>query len=210
MSSSASIRVSPAARWDLHDRALQALLQRLDADPAEAGDKYEQLRRGLIKMFERRGALVPDQCADETIDRVAGKLAHGAVVDDLFKFAHGVARLVWLEQGRRPAARETPFDIESTPMPLPTRVEPVSDDDDPRLACFERCLSTLGGEARELILKYYVDVRPDRIRARATLARALGLSRNALRSRAQRIRDRLERCTMACIARRLPGRRHDD
>lgn len=195
----------PSAGWDLHDRALRALLARLDSDLAAAGEKYEQLRRGLVKLFERRGATVPDVCADAAIDRIARKLDRGEDVDDVFRFAHGVARLVWLEQGRRPQAREVELDVA---FALPDQA-PTLEPDDPRTPCFEECLRTLESEARALILKYYVDTRPDRIRARASLASSLGLTPNALRSRAQRIRDRLERCTIACAGKPPLTEDHD-
>lgn len=195
----------PSASWDLHDRALRALLARLDVDPTAAGEKYEQLRRGLVKVFERRGALAPDACADDTIDRVARKLDRGEAIEDVLKFAHGVARLIWLEQSRRPQARETELDVA---LGVPD-VSGATDAEDPRLPCFERCLGDLDPDARDLILKYYVDARPDRIRARATLASALGLTQNALRSRAQRIRDRLEQCTIACAGEPPPVKSHD-
>jgi DNA-directed RNA polymerase specialized sigma24 family protein len=186
------------ARWDLDDRALQGLLARLDTDPAAAGEKYEQLHRGLVKIFERRGAPAPDMCADETIDRVARKLDSGATIDNVVAFAYGVARLIWLEQRRRPESREIGLD---TAIDRPAATV-GRDADDPRLACLERCLGELDADARHLILKYYVDARRNRISARAALATELGLTQNALRSRAQRIRDRLERCTNACADQR--------
>ncbi len=194
----------PSTRWELDDRALRGLLARLDASPAVAGEKYEQLRRGLVKIFDWRGAPAPEACADETIDRVARKLDGGEVIEDVIKFAHGVARLVWLEQNRRPEAREIGLDVA---IGLPNAA--VDDADDQRLSCLERCLGELDAEARDLILKYYVDARRDRIRARAAMASTLGLTQNALRSRAQRIRDRLERCTVACAEQHAPVEGHD-
>lgn len=184
----------PSTGWNLHDRALRALLVRLDPDPTRAGEKYEHLRRALVKIFDWRGVAAPDACADVTIDRVARKLDVGAVIDDVTAFAYGVARLVALEQSRRPETRHVSLDeaigIEGVP--------PDPSEDDERLPCLERCLGELDTDARALILSYYVHARHDRIRARAALASRMGLTQNALRSRAQRIRDRLERCTNAC------------
>jgi len=40
----------------------------------------------------------------------------------------------------------------------------------------------------------------DRIDSRKAIARRLGLSESALRNRAQRLRDRLERCLAECTA----------
>jgi DNA-directed RNA polymerase specialized sigma24 family protein len=193
----------PSAGWELDGRALRGLLARLDGNPSVAGEKYEQLRRGLVKMFDWRGAAMPEACADETIDRVARKLDSGTAIDDVVKFAHGVARLVLLERQRRPEARE--IGVEHAFEQAPAMV----DREDPRLACLERCLEALDAPARELIVKYYVDARGDRIRGRAAMATSLGLTQNALRSRAQRIRDRLERCTAACAERQRSMGSHD-
>ena len=41
------------------------LLERLHADPEQAGHEYERLRRALVKFFDWRGVPVPDECADE-------------------------------------------------------------------------------------------------------------------------------------------------
>ena len=62
-----------------------------------------------------------------------------------------------------------------------------------------------GADARTLILEYYQDQRRQKINRRVRLATQLGLSANALRSRAQRVRDGLERCVRACAAGRATG-----
>ena len=61
----------------LNAPAFQRLLARLDADPARAGERYEDLRRTLVRFFEWRGAPFPDDHADETFDRVARRLDEG-------------------------------------------------------------------------------------------------------------------------------------
>jgi DNA-directed RNA polymerase specialized sigma24 family protein len=60
--------------------------------------------------------------------------------------------------------------------------------------CFERCLAELPADGRALILEYYAAEGRLKIDGRKRLAAALGLSDTALRNRAQRLRDRLERC----------------
>ncbi|HEV8367877.1 MAG TPA: hypothetical protein VGQ39_08000 [Pyrinomonadaceae bacterium] len=44
------------------------LLQRLDPDREQAGEKYEELRRTLIRFFEWRGAPYPEEHADENLE----------------------------------------------------------------------------------------------------------------------------------------------
>ncbi|MGH9330319.1 MAG: RNA polymerase sigma factor, partial [Vicinamibacterales bacterium] len=47
------------------------LLERLDPDPDRAAAAYERLRAALEKFFDWHGAWPPEECADETLDRLA-------------------------------------------------------------------------------------------------------------------------------------------
>ncbi|HET8644782.1 MAG TPA: hypothetical protein VFO85_04800, partial [Vicinamibacteria bacterium] len=169
----------------------------LDPDPEAAGVLYEDLRRTLVKFFDWRGSWAPEEGADETLDRLARKLEAGQPVEDPRSYAHGVARMVLLEQWRRPALRTALTDlreIERIPAPDPP-------EGGGRAGCLERCLAQLPAEGRELILAYYTAEGRAKIENRRRLAASLGLNEAALRSRAQRLRGRLERC-MGCP----PGR----
>ena len=84
--------------------------------------------------------------------------------------------------------------VEVTAAPPPQPEPPLSQ-------CFDRCLDTLPADGRRLILQYYTHAPRGQIAARAAMARDLTLSPNALRSRAQRLRDRLERCVGECLER---------
>ncbi|HET9314978.1 MAG TPA: hypothetical protein VFQ51_05285 [Vicinamibacteria bacterium] len=194
-----------AGRTDSGARALTAealsrLLAGLHHDRERAGEAYEALRRTLVKFFDWRGATHPDECADETLDRLARKLGEGATIDDPARFARGIARLVLLERWRRPEARAVRGD-DALVARVPAPAAPDPPEAEPRSACFERCLKELPSDGRELILAYYADAGRVRIEARRRLADAMRLTENALRSRAQRIRDRLERCTARCVER---------
>jgi DNA-directed RNA polymerase specialized sigma24 family protein len=180
--------------WELTASALDRLLVRLDPDAARGAEAYEALRLTLTRFFDWRGAHFPDECADETLNRLARRLDEGADVADLRGFALGIARLVLLEQSRSPQRRQDELDEQRIgPAPIVER-EP-----DARLHdCLERCLASLPDDARTLILEYYQDHRRQKIDRRVRLATQLGLTANALRSRAQRVRDRLERCVRAC------------
>jgi DNA-directed RNA polymerase specialized sigma24 family protein len=181
------------SRWQLSDGALQRLLARLDADPERAGERYEALRRTLLKYFEWRGALEPDTCADETLDRVARKIEQGAEVPDLRSFAYGIARLIVLERARSMAARQVTLDHVSDMLTAP---EPAREA--PMMTCLDRCLAELPDAGRTIILGYYADERRTKIDRRQQLARELGVTAAALRNRAQRLRDRLSDCIMRC------------
>jgi DNA-directed RNA polymerase specialized sigma24 family protein len=182
--------------WELTASALERLLARLDADPGRAAEAYEALRLSLTRFFDWRGAHFPDECADETMNRLARRLDEGSEVTDLRAFALGIGRLVLLEYARSPQVRQDELD-EQRIGPVPS----LERDPDPRLhECLESCLASLPADARTLILEYYRDQRRQKIDRRVHLAGQLGLSASALRSRAQRVRDRLERCVRACAA----------
>jgi DNA-directed RNA polymerase specialized sigma24 family protein len=175
--------------------ALARLLDRLGPDRERAAAAYENLQQTLVKFFDWRGARSPEECADETLDRLARRLDEGSPVDDVKSFALGIARLVLLEHWRRPETRMVPAEEAG----LDDLAAPEPWEDSPRLACLERCLEELPREARELVLGYYVSERRAKIDNRRRLAAALGLSDNALRSRVQRLRDRLESCIARCL-----------
>jgi DNA-directed RNA polymerase specialized sigma24 family protein len=174
---------------------LARLLARLAPDEELAGREYERLRRTLIKFFDWRGASPSDECADLTIDRLARKLQDTAV-DDLWNYAHGIARMVLLEHRRRPAMSS----IDAAAHPSTAHSSPAPEEDGPLHECFDRCLAALTAESRTLILGYYQGERSAKIANRRRMAEELKLSENALRSRVQRVRDRLEHCVRGCTA----------
>ena len=83
--------------WVLTSESFGKLLARLDTDPEVAGEKYEALRRMLVKFFGWRGAPFPEEHADETLNRVTRKLDEGLVIKDMPGYCYGVARLLYLE-----------------------------------------------------------------------------------------------------------------
>jgi DNA-directed RNA polymerase specialized sigma24 family protein len=174
---------------------LARLLTRLHPDADEAGLEYERLRRALVRFFDWRGAMAPEDCADEAIDRLARKLEE-IVVDDVRGYAHGIARLVLLERRRAPVFSS----IEDQSAVTRAIVAPLSNEDNLVHDCFERCLAALPEDGRSLVLRYYEGEGLAKAVHRRQLAATLGLSENALRSRIQRVRDRLERCLEECVS----------
>ena len=53
----------------------ERLLTWLDSDPDRAGELYERIRWRLIAILASRACHIPEELADETIDRVAGRVA---------------------------------------------------------------------------------------------------------------------------------------
>jgi DNA-directed RNA polymerase specialized sigma24 family protein len=202
-----------AGRHGLGGSGFERLLALLDADRERAGERYEVIRRKLTKFFEWRGCLRPDELADETIDRVARRLADGELIlaDDPAGYFHGVAQNVLRETWAR--ARREPEPLADAPE-VPEDRAPGAGEAlaERRLACLDRCLQRLAPESRRLVLAYYGEGHA--IRNRRALAAELGIAPNALRIRMHRLRARLEACVQACLVARetepSPGPRSDE
>jgi RNA polymerase sigma factor (sigma-70 family) len=183
---------------ELTAQAFIRLLERLGDDEEQAAKKYEDLRHTLIRSFEWRGAPFPEEHADETFNRLARKLDEGIEIRNLNDYTYTVARLVWLEALKEGHKRRAPLDeIEHEPVALDTSRETAEKEE--RLNCLDDCLDALPGESRVLIMEYYVDEKRGRIDRRRDLAERLGLRRDALANRAQRLRDKLEQCVTRCL-----------
>jgi len=176
--------------------ALEALLAALGPNRETAGVQYEEIRRKLVRLFEWRGCTSPDDLADETINRVARRMAEGVELRsaDPYGYFCGVAHLVYKEVMRR-QAREIAA-LESGDWPPPSSGEPPADH---RLAILTQCLQTLDTDQRRLVLEYHRD--ENHICTRKDLSRELGVPMNALRIRVHRLRRKLE----DCIAEKLRG-----
>lgn len=183
-------------RWTLTKTAFDGFLAMLDQDREEAGQKYERIRVRLVKYFQWRGAPAADLEADETINRVARKIEEGETVYNFNAYIYGVAKLVLAESFKGVYSKhqviEEAYDLEA-PRP----------DDDPdeseRRTCLDRCLASLSDQNRDLIIEYYQDEKHQKIERRRRLAAHLGVSPNALRISAHRIRVNLEACVRQCL-----------
>lgn len=177
--------------WRLTEEDFNGLLDWLDPNREEAGKKYEEIRRKLIKIFTCRGCSEPEALADETIDRVAKKVAEIAetYVGEPVRYFCGVAHNVHLEYLRKKAL-----------LPLPTLSNAEENDElEHELSCLERCMQKLTPDNRDLVLKYYQEEKRAKIDCRRQLAEQLGIALNALRIRAFRIRAALQECVQDCL-----------
>lgn len=182
--------------WVLTKEAFDRFLCLLDIDRDRAGQKYESVRLRLVKYFQWSGALEPDIEADETITRVTRKIEEGANVYNLNAYIQGVAKLVKAESLRNPNRKhlviEDAYDLTVTIQEEPDKSE--------RRKCLDRCLDKLPDESREIIITYYENEKGIRIECRKQLAAKLGVTQNALRINAHRIRMGLETCVRKCLA----------
>jgi DNA-directed RNA polymerase specialized sigma24 family protein len=177
-------------RWDITQDAFDHFLTWLDPDREQAGKKYEDIRRRLIKIFACRGCSASEDLADETINRVIRKsqeLADSYIGDPALYFC-GVARNVHLEY------------VKKNPVFPPVPAPDPPEQKELEYGCLEQCMNGLTAENRELILEYYKDERQAKIVHRRELAERLGVALNALRIRAHRIRTDLQKCVEGCLA----------
>jgi DNA-directed RNA polymerase specialized sigma24 family protein len=186
--------------WELTREAFAKLLDCLDADSQRAAERYESIRRTLVKFFDWRGSNISEELADETLNRLIRKLDEGDRIRDVATYSYGVARLVFLESLKGPASKHTPLEEAGELIAAADHfTEDYREDEDRQYECFEKCLESLPAGGRETILEYYKDERRAKIDHRRLLADRLGIPINALRSRAQRLRDRLEKCVEECL-----------
>lgn len=181
-------------KWLLTQEAFDQLLNSFSIDREQAGADYEIIRRKLVRFFEWRGIYAADECADETINRVARKILEGESIDNLTRYFYGVARLVLKEVIKD--RKRLPVSLEDAAPRLKEIQEESSAD--PCLDCLDKCLESLFPESRQLILDYYQEERRAKIELRQQLADRLRIPLNALRIRVHRIRVSLELCITEC------------
>jgi DNA-directed RNA polymerase specialized sigma24 family protein len=187
------VSARPSSPSVLTETSLERLLAALDGNRETAGQKYESLRRGVVRYFEWRGCWTPEEYADEALDRAARKLEAGAAIRDIYPYVLGVARFV-LKEFRRDQERQ-----EAALREFRQRTLPGESSERISLGCIERCLEALAADERELILAYYRDDKRQRIDNRKGLAELLGIPMCTLRMRAHRLRARLEVCVGDCM-----------
>jgi DNA-directed RNA polymerase specialized sigma24 family protein len=174
------------------------LLGWLDCDRDQAGQKYEEIRRGLVRFFATRGCTAPEELADLTLDRVAVKLSKIAddYIGDPSRYFYGVAKKIYREYLRRPPEHR----LSSRLLPLigVPRDEP-DEEHELEYECLERSMENLDSKDRELVLEYYRYEGQARIVHRKQMAQQLGIPGPALRLRAYRVRANLMNSMDTCI-----------
>ena len=188
------VQATPRQKWTLTQDAFDKLLVAFGGDRDSAGQKYLEIRNNLTRFFEWRGCSFPEDHADETINRMAKRVAEGEAILNHSGYAMGVARMLLLEinKGRQ---REQSALAEMGAMP---DVYVSEDDDESRLACLRDCLKTLSPDNRDLILQYYQGEKGEKIENRKKLLDRLGIPVNTLRMRALRLREKLQSCVEDC------------
>src|SRR5687767_2204062 len=184
-------------KWTLTQDAFDKLLLSFGDDRDSGGKKYLEIRNNLTRFFEWRGCPFPEDHADETINRIARRVADGEQIQNSAGYAMGVARLLVLEimKGRQ---REQVALNEITTTT--NEADTATDDIEGRIECLRQCLQGLSADNRQLIVEYYEGEKGDKIQNRKKLVEKLGIPVNTLRMRALRLRDRLQVCLEDCLA----------
>ena len=182
----------------------------LGSNVEDAGREYERIRGRLIKYFEWQKCSDPEQLADETINRVTRGLEDGKEIwtSNPLSFFYGVARNIAREQwGKQKTISLEQIGPGARHLRQQEENSEVEESQDEEIGCLEKCARTLPDAQRNLIISYYFGEKSMKIQRRKELADEFGISMNALRIRAHRIREELEACVAGCVARK--GSRKD-
>src|SRR5215510_2690189 len=139
-------------KWSLTQEAFNGLLGSLAPDRDVAAERYLEIRKNLVRLFEWRGCSTPEEYADEAINRCAKKIAEREEIRDVATYCVGIARMLLLEMSRERTKEARSLD--RTPEPYTPPTEPGSDPER-GVECLSRCLAELSPENRDLILNYY-------------------------------------------------------
>lgn len=184
----------PAARFS---EWFHILLGRLAGSDAGAL-AYERLRMRLVAFFRIRFPAQAEALADQCLDRLARRLADGTPVDSPERYALGIARLLVLEEDSR-QRKEQRVALEAT---RELELSRPDEEPDPAVPALRACLDSLHTETARFILEYYAaDDGAGRVERRQRLAENSGVTLNALRNRALRIRSALEKCVRSRLQR---------
>jgi DNA-directed RNA polymerase specialized sigma24 family protein len=177
------------------------LLSWLDEGHDSRGGRYVEIRRRLVGYFARKSCDLADALADETLNRVARRLAEEGSIAGVApaQYCYIVARFVFHEHLRESNRRHAAVaDLQARAAAQSDRADAVATE--ARLTCLDRCLDALDRDDRALILEYYQGEARERIERRRGLASRHALTGNALMIRASRLRTRLEQCVVECDA----------
>jgi DNA-directed RNA polymerase specialized sigma24 family protein len=189
----------PRRRWALTQEAFDKLLAALGPDRESAGKKYLEVRGNLLRFFEWRGCPLPEDHADETINRVAKRVFEGEEILNPTSYFHGAARMLLLEIHKEQAKERQALSELAQADYAVYEFEEL----EPRVECLERCLASLSQENRELILQYYQGEKGTKIENRKKLTDRFKIPINSLRMRAVRLREKLQACVLDCLQKKM-------
>ncbi len=179
-------------------------LRWLSPDDDKAANRYLEIRTEMVKKFIRKGSTNAEDLADETLDRVARKVAQEPdKYLNPMAYCHGVARNVWLEDIRKPPLEELAPEKFNAPQQEDWNLKECEEE------CMKERVDNLPERERHLIIQYFSFQGREKIVVRKRLAEGHGGLGN-LRTKACRIRmrlnDGLDECIEQCMNRRQSKR----
>jgi RNA polymerase sigma factor (sigma-70 family) len=185
----------------LHGEAFEQLLAWLNPDPEHAAGDYVRFHQRLTKLFAARGCRRPEECADETFNRVAQQVVAGKEIrtDNCVLYLEGVARYVLREEWAK--AQNDPGELDADKLfenDRSRRTDPA--EKERRQTCLDECLQRIPEDARLLILEYYSEDKRLKTDTREQMAKRLGIEKGVLRNRIFKLRNKLRSCVVACLA----------
>lgn len=183
-------------KWALTQEAFDKLLASFGEDRDSAAARYLEARDNLVQFFTWRGCPFPEDHADETINRVAKRMAEGEEVRNPFGYLTGVARMLLLEINKERAREHHALEEMARPQAIAAA---DSEETEARSGCLRVCLKNLSDENRELIIQYYQGEKGAKIENRKKLTERFRIPVNTLRMRALRLRDKLQACMEDCL-----------
>lgn len=207
MSETTSVRPNKKQRV-LTGEAFDGLLDYLAPNQREeAARKYEELRLSLLTYFATRGAADPDELADESLNRVAYRLAEGEIIraPNPIYYVLAVARNVWREQLAQPQKLVSFADLpQELAVPIASPEELLLEFEqrlqaEQKYDCFAQCLAVLAETDRTLLTEYHQGRGRAQSQQRQAMAKQFGVTLGSLRNRVSRIRERLATCVQECM-----------
>ncbi len=186
----------------LQGEAFERLLAWLNPDPERAASEYVRFHQRLTKMFAARGCRRPEECADETFNRVARQVLAGKEIRtaNALAYLEGVARYVLREEWTKPAEDN----LEELSANKLARSDSSKQDEvqekERRQVCLDECLNKLSVESRLLVIEYYAEDKSLKSDTREQMADRLGIEGGVLRNRIFKLRNKLRSCVVECLA----------
>jgi len=185
-------------KTEITQEDLARLLGWFSSDTEKAGQKYEEIRKGLIKFFYYRGCADSETLADETINRVAIKI--GVVEFDgnvkQITYFYSFAAKIYLEDltERKKIADKSKQIAEKI-----ENKEKSDKTNNSGSVCLEKCLAKHPPQERRILLKYYSFGKNEKAEMRKEMADEQGITLEYLHTKISRLRKIVGICLRKCL-----------
>lgn len=169
----------------------EKLLLWIDKDCAEAPRKLLLIQSRVTRIFISRGCVDAEMLTDEVTNRIAVR------IDNVKENFPDPQRCFsgFLDKVHREYIRDQVNQGTVRPPPPPRPSEVLEQEDE----CLKKCLGVLPPRERNIVVRYFGGEGAQRREERKKLAIELGLTANALRIQAHRLRLKTLKCLRACL-----------